>query len=53
MLVAGEEKTNSGKLILSIKRYNFIESKDSCREMFTVEVMGMGTVHSMQVYFKS
>jgi hypothetical protein len=41
MLVVGEEKCNSGKLIFSIKRHSFIESNDSCRELFTVEVVGM------------
>jgi hypothetical protein len=38
MLVVGEGKWNSRKLILFIIRRSFIESNVSCREIFTVEV---------------
>jgi hypothetical protein len=45
MLVVGEGKWNSGKLILFIKRRSFIETNVSYRELFTVEV---GLVQSTQ-----
>jgi hypothetical protein len=41
VLEVGEGKWNSEKLILFIKRRSFIESNVSCRELFTVEVVGM------------